>query len=507
MVYAGNTLADPLWSLSLAEQIQLVRTHQVSPVELVKPILQRIEACDPSLLAFCALNPELVLDQARQAERQVQSGEPLGPLCGVPIGIKDLIFTRDLPTAGGSPWYRGFLPEEDDVVVERLRAAGAVILGKTNVPEFGFGPGSTNPVYGQTCNPWNTARTPGGSSGGSAAAVAMGMGAAALGSDGGGSIRVPSSFCGVYGLKPSFGRVPLYPGCRDERLPGFNAWESIEHIGPITRHVHDAALVLDVIAGPDPRDRHSLPSEARPFADVSPDTADVRGLRIAWTLDLGGYARVDPEVRDAVEHAAACFAEMGADVEDVTLRPPFRCDPGGFFETVVAMDADLPALRLWAGRHPSEVNPRIAALLARRWTFDDVARANTGRQALYNQLWRFFRDYDVLLTPTTPVAAFDVNRRLPSTIDGDADVPGHALSWFTLPFNLTGNPAASLPCGWTRDGLPIGLQVVGKHLDDHTVLRASAAFERATSWTSRWPGFERLTEEIAPPVQHVVNTD
>ena len=499
-------MAIPLWSLSLVEQVDLVRTRQVSPVDLAESVLERIQTWNPELLAFCALNPELVLDQARHAEHQVQSGEPLGLLCGVPIGVKDLIFTRDLPTAGGSPWYRGFLPEEDDVVVERLRAAGAVILGKTNVPEFGFGPGSTNSVYGQTCNPWNTTRTPGGSSGGSAAAVATGMGAAALGSDGGGSIRVPSSFCGVYGLKPSFGRVPLYPGCRDERYPGFSAWESIEHIGPIARHVKDAALVLDSIAGPDPRDRHSLPAERHPFADITPEAADVRGLRIALALDLGGYARVDPEVRQAVEHAATRFAAMGADVEDVTDHPPFGGDPGEFFETVVAMDADLPALRVWAERYPEQLNPRIAAMLEREWTFEDLARASAGRQALYNQLWRFFQKYDLLLTPTTPVAAFDVNQRLPSSIDGSTDVPAHALSWFTLPFNLTGNPAASLPCGRTTDGLPIGLQIVGNHLDDRGVLCASAAFERETNWTSGWPNFKGMPEQIAPPVQHVVKT-
>jgi aspartyl-tRNA(Asn)/glutamyl-tRNA(Gln) amidotransferase subunit A len=326
---------------------------------------------------------------------------------------------------------------------------------------------------------------------GSAAAVAVGMAAAALGSDGSGSIRVPSSFCGVYGLKPSFGRVPLYPGCRDERFPGFSAWESVERIGPITRHVHDAALLLDVIAGPDPRDRHSLPAETSPFAEIHPDTADVRGLRIAWSLDLGGYARVDSEVRDAVEWAAARFAALGALITRVTHTRPFSTDPGEFFETVVAMDADLPSLRQRAAERPGQVNTRIAAMLAREWTSDEVARSNAGRQTLYNQLWRFFDDYDLLLTPTTPVAAFDIDRRLPLAIDGDADVPGHALSWFTLPFNLTGNPAASLPCGWTADGLPIGLQLVANHLDDRTVLRASAAFEREINQTPRWPSSER----------------
>ena len=480
-------MSEALWALSLTQQLRRLRAREFSPVELATCVLDRISQHNARLLAFCALEPELVLAQARTAERQLLAGDDVGQLCGVPIGIKDLIFTRDLPTTGGSPLYRDFVPNEDDLTVERLRAAGAVILGKTNVPEFGFGPGSTNSVYGQTRNPWNPERTPGGSSGGSAVAVAMGMGAAALGSDGGGSIRVPSSFCGVYGIKPSFGRVPLYPGCRDERFPGFSAWESIEHIGPITRTVADAALLLDVLSGPDPRDRHSLPREAEPYVTVLDEPLDLRGMRIAWTVDLGGYARVDPVVAEHVRAAAETFASLGARVVDVTPTPPFHEDPGRFFETIVAMDADLGAMRELAQERPGAFNARISAMLERSWTAEEFSFAAARRQALYNQLWRFFADYDVLLTPTTAVPAFEVDRALPSAIAGSPDIPSHALSWFTLPFNLTGNPAASVPCGWTSDGLPIGLQIVGNHLADRTVLRASLALEQAQPWADRWP--------------------
>src|SRR5262249_52921577 len=228
------------------------------------------------------------------------TAEMVGPLCGVPVAIKDLIFTNDLLSTAGSTAYRDFVPDEDDVTVERLRAAGAIILGKTNVGVFGMGTGSQNPVFGVSRNPWDPARTLGGSSGFSAIAVATGMAPGALGS--GGSTRSPRSYCGTYGLKPSFGLVPLYPGSRDPRYPGLGGWESLEHIGPMTRTVADAALMLDVIAGPDPRDRHSRPRGSETFADLA--ATDVSGLRVAWTTDFGGGARVDENVRRAVSAAA-----------------------------------------------------------------------------------------------------------------------------------------------------------------------------------------------------------
>jgi aspartyl-tRNA(Asn)/glutamyl-tRNA(Gln) amidotransferase subunit A len=474
--------ASEICQLTIVALSSLIRGRQLSPLEVATAVLERIDTLNGRLNAFCTLDPDRVLAQARQAERQVLNGEPLGPLCGVPIGIKDLIFTNDLVSTGGSTAYRDFTPDEDDITVERLRRAGAVILGKTNVPEFGMGINSQNPVFGATRNPWNLERTPGGSSGGSAAAVAAGLGPGALGSDGGGSVRGPSSYCGTYGLKPSFGRVPLYPGCRDTRYPGFSGWESLEHIGPIARTVDDAALLLDVIAGPDPRDRHSLPREPGSFADLA--DLDLSRLRIAWTVDFGGYARADADIRQAVEAAARQFAALGAQVDNAT---PFTDDPSEAFLAIVALDFDVGGLRQLAARQPDAVNWRIAALLDREWTFEQVSRALVTRRDLYNQVWRFFESYDLLLTPTMPTAAFDLSLAAPLTIDGLPVDPGRPLTSFTSPFNLTGSPAASLPAGWTADGLPIGLQIVGNHLADRLVLQASRAFEQTAPWADRRP--------------------
>jgi aspartyl-tRNA(Asn)/glutamyl-tRNA(Gln) amidotransferase subunit A len=469
--------------LAISELGPLLRTRRLSPVEVAEAALDRIAALDGTLRAFCTLDPERVRAQARQAERALSSGRDVGPLCGIPVAIKDLIFTRDLVTTGGSTAYRDFVPAEDDVVVERLRSAGAIILGKTNVPEFGYSAaGTTNPVFGTTRNPWNADRTPGGSSGGSAVAVAARMCAGALGTDGGGSIRSPSSYCGIYGLKPSFGRVPLYPGCRDTRFPGFSGWESLEHIGPMTRTVTDAALILDVIAGPDRRDRHSLPREAGTFAP--PGTPDLRDLRVGWTLDLGGYARADDDVRRAVEAAARTFTSLGARVE---YASPFSIDPGRIFAAVVAADSDPAGLRRLAAEKPDALNSRIVQLLGRDWSFAEIAEAMSGRRDLYNQLWRYFERFDLLLTPTLPVASVPVDRPVPTVIGGTPNDEPRAMNWYTSPFNLTGSPAASIPCGVTAEGLPIGLQIVGGHLADALVLRASRAFEIASPWTHRPP--------------------
>jgi aspartyl-tRNA(Asn)/glutamyl-tRNA(Gln) amidotransferase subunit A len=237
-----------------------IRARRLSPVEVTQAVLERMERLEPTLHAYCTPTPELAMETARRVEAAIADGQQVGPLAGVPVAVKDLICTRGIRTVSGSRAYEDFVPDEDDVVVERLRAADAVILGKTNVPEFGYSGVGHNPVFTATRNPWNTDLTSGGSSAGSGAAVAAGMGPLALGSDGGGSIRIPSSFCGLYGLKASMGRVPLYPGTKDERLPGVSSWESLEHIGPMTRTVADSALLMSVIAGPDPRDRFSVPA-------------------------------------------------------------------------------------------------------------------------------------------------------------------------------------------------------------------------------------------------------
>ena len=263
-----------------------------------------MDVLEPHIHAFCTPTPEVARTAARAVDAKIAAGEDAGVLGGVPIGIKDLVATKDILTVMGSPLYKDFVPDEDDIVVERLKAAGAVIIGKTNVPEFGYSGVGHNPVFPTTRNPWNTALTPGGSSAGSGASVAAGVAPFAIGSDGGGSVRIPSAHCGLFGMKASMGRVALYPGCRDERYPGVSSWESLEHIGPMSRTVADAALMLNVITGPDPRDRYSIPAADYDYVEAT--KGDIKGLRIAYSEDWG-YAAVDPEVRRVVSEAVAAF--------------------------------------------------------------------------------------------------------------------------------------------------------------------------------------------------------
>lgn len=462
--------------------------RQLSPIDVADAFLDQAERLNQKLLAFCALDAEQVRSQAREAERALSGGEPLGRLHGLPVAVKDLIFTKDLPTVGGSKLYERFVPDEDDVVVERLRAAGAIILGKTNVPEFGYSLTTANDVFGTTRNPWNLQRTPGGSSGGSAVAIAGGMAPAALGSDGGGSIRIPSSFCGIYGLKPSFGRVPLYPGCRDSRYPGFSGWESVEHIGPMTRTVADAALLLDVVAGSDPRDRHSISSPDYRYLDIVQGEPQMAGVRIGWTADWGGRVRVDNDVRNLVTRAALQFEELGATVQEAS--PDFRFeDYSSVFEATISLESDPSGMREMVRNSPGvPINPRITDMLSKEWSFQDLADAIVARKKLHSLIWRFFSQYDLLLTPVAPLPAFDLKLRASDvSIGGERVTDARTLSCFAFALNLTGNPAASVPCGMTPDGLPVGLQIVGNHLNDRLVLAASRAFEVAAPWSGRWP--------------------
>src|SRR5579871_6343965 len=304
--------------LPASVQAEWIRAGRLSATALMDAVLTRIKRLEPRVNAFCVLAPERCMEQARAADRSVARGDALGALHGVPISIKDLICTADFPTVGGSRAYEGFVPEEDDVCVARVRRAGAIVIGKTNTPEFGYAGAGKNALFASTANPWDLTKTAGGSSAGSAAAVASGMGSLTIGSDGGGSIRGPASFCGLFGFKPAFGRVPLWPGCRDPRFPGMSSWETVEHLGPITRTVEDAALLMSVIAGPDPRDRHSLPS-----GDVDWIAAARRlpgRLRVAFTADFG-FSVVDPEVRAIAAEAARVFADdLGYEVIEDT--PP-----------------------------------------------------------------------------------------------------------------------------------------------------------------------------------------
>lgn len=457
-----------------------IRARELSAVDAAQAALDRIDRLDGQLKAFCTVDARQVLADAEAIDRRLAAGDPVGPLAGVPLAVKDLISTRGLTTTFGSRLYADNVPDEDDIVVERLRAAGAIVIGKTNTSEFGYGAVGHNPLFPTTRNPWNTDLTPGGSSAGSAAAIAAGMVALSLGSDGGGSVRVPASLTGTFGIKPSWGRVPVYPGCRVETDPGASGWESLEHIGPITRTVADAALMLSVLSGPSPKDRHSLPREAIDWTDLDPSR--LKGKRIAFTRDLG-FAAVDPELAQLAEDAAHALArEFGAELEIAT---PEIGDVTPAFLALVALDTDRDGLRRMA---PSgyAFTPMLQNLLARQWTADEFTAAILERKRVNNVVWRFMERYDLLLTPGASTAAFPIDSEGPADIAGRAIPPG---GWTPFSFlaNLTGQPAASVPAGFTHAGLPAALQIIGRHQDDLGVLQAAAGVERITPWRHIWP--------------------
>jgi aspartyl-tRNA(Asn)/glutamyl-tRNA(Gln) amidotransferase subunit A len=473
---------NEICSMDAVTLAALIRSKKLSAVEVTDAVLARMEKLEPILHAFCTPTPEIAREAAKGIEKRIMAGEEVGPLAGVPWGCKDLICTAGIKTASGSFAYADFVPDEDDVVVERMRNAGAVILGKTNVPEFGYSGVGHNPVFPTTRNPWNTDLTPGGSSAGSGAAVASGVGPVSLGSDGGGSVRIPSSFCGLYGLKASMGRVPLYPGVKDERYPGVSSWESLEHIGPMSRTVADSALLMSVIAGPDDRDNRSLPRQEG-FDWMASLKGDLKGLRVAYSPNLG-YAAVDKRVRDIVDKAVRVFErDLGCIVEEA--NPDWE-NPFQAFWATVARESDLKGMRKMEKKLGDQMTPHLRDFLKTEWTAEQFTDALVARKALNNKMWRFMRKYDLLLTPTLAVPPFEVGIQGPTTIDGRKVDPTEWLH-FTYPLNFTGQPAASIPAGWTDDGLPIGLQIVGRHLDDAMVLRASACFEAAQPWKDRWP--------------------
>ena len=470
----GALIHEDLAWRSALEIAALVRDKQISPVELTAALLARIEALNPRLNAYCLVSADLARVSAREAEIAVMKREPLGLLHGVPLSLKDVLYTRGLRTTGGSRLFADLIPEEDAVPVGRLRAAGAVILGKTNTSEFGHKALTDNPLFGPTRNPWDLERTPGGSSGGAAVAVAAGLGPIGIGTDGGGSVRIPAALCGLVGFKPSYGRIP--------QGVGFPGWDHVGHVGPLTRTVRDAALALDVLAGSDDRDRISLPREPGSYLEAC-DT-DVRGLHVAWTPDLG-YAAVDERVLDVCGNAAAMFEEeLGCHVE--VVNPGWE-NPEEAFTTIVA--AQFYAA--WSDALPAreaDLDPTLVRFVRRggavtaREYLTAMARVHT----YWHEVRLFLERFDLLLTPSTAVPAFPLGIGVPRDIAGQAV---SVLGWmpFTYPFNLTGQPAVSVPAGFTEDGLPVGLQIVGRRHADRTVLAAAAAFEAACPWRDRHP--------------------
>ena len=459
----------------VTELHRLIQSKEVSIVELVELFYRRIDSINPRLNAYLALCQDQALDQARSAQDAVQRGDSLGPLHGIPISVKDLEMTKGIPTTLGSAVFRDRTPDIDSVVVERVRQAGAITLGKTNTPEFGLSGTTENKVSDPCRNPWNTERTPGGSSGGAAAALASGLCTLATGSDGGGSIRIPASFSGVFGIKPSQGRVPRYGGY------GRPAANQFSQSGPMSRTVGDAALLLQVLAGNDARDP-TCTRETPPDFSADLDRG-VRGWRIAWSPDLG-YAGVDPEVVRVTSEAAQVFQELGAEVEEpqLVVEDPFPAFWDAFATAAYTSYGHL------LPEHEEEFTDYGLRSLQHGASVSgaDLSRALLRVDLLRRQMENFFDRYDLLLTPTMAVPAFPIEQR-PGVIGGKTVEPFWGYLPFTFPINMTGQTASSVPCGFSADGMPIGLQLVGPRGSEAKVLQASAAFEQARPWIQKRP--------------------
>lgn len=453
------------------ELVECYRRKTLSPVEATRAALDAIDRFDGTVNAFVLVDDEGAMAAARESEVRWHAGEPLGPGDGVPTSIKDAFLTRGWPTLRGSwlidaagPWT------EDAPNVARLRETGAVLLGKTTTPEYSWKGVTDSPRYGITANPWDPGTTAGGSSGGSAAAVGLGMGQWSVGTDGGGSVRIPGAFTGTVALKPTYGLIPLCPP---------SPFGTLSHAGPMATSVRDVAALLDIITGFDARDWSALPSPTTSFAGALAD--GVAGLRVAYSPDLG-FGRNDPEVADAVRAAVGVLADAGARIDEVD---PGFSDPVQAFHVlwfagvakVLEPDRDVLDDRVDPGLR------RVAALGA-RYSASDYLDAMAVRMRLGELMGRFHQRYDVLVTPAVPMTAFGVGRDVP---DGWPSPDWTSWTPYSYPFNLTQQPALSVPCGFSTAGLPIGLQIVGPRHADALVLRVGQAYQAVTDWHRRVP--------------------
>lgn len=440
---------------------KLYRRKELSPRTTVKVVLDRIDAFNEAVNAFRFVDREGAEKAAEESEARWMKGEPLGPLDGVPASVKDILLVKGWTTTYGSGVLADKTPSTEDApCVARLREDGAILLGMTQSPEIGWKGITDSPAHGITRNPWNLDRTPGGSSGGAAAAAALGMGSLHIGTDGGGSIRIPAAFTGLFGIKASFGRVPAYPA---------SAFGTVAHIGPLARGVADAVAMLNCMSRPDARDWYSLPYDGRDYLDGLED--GVKGLKIAYSPTLG-YAKVDPEIAALVRKAVGDLAGLGAEVEEVD--PGFDC-PQEMFHKLWFPSAAFRTKHL-SDDQRKQLDPGLQEVIeqSKAWDLTDFMQATLDRSALGMHMRKFHEKYDLLVTPTLPVPAFKA---------GDEVADSSQTRWtdwagFTYPFNLTQQPAASIPCGFTNDGLPASLQIVGRMHDEPTVLRAARAYER-----------------------------
>jgi len=463
-----------------------VRRREVRAAELMTATLERIARVNPALNAFVALRADDALADAEALDERIARGTDPGPLAGIPFGVKDLEDVGGLPTTYGSVPFRTHVAVRDSTQVARLRRAGAVPVGKTNTPEFGYTAFTKNRIFGVTRNPWDTSRTPGGSSGGSAAAIAGGLVPLVTASDGGGSIRIPASYSGAFGLKPTFGRVSRGPFA-------FRDWTDLVCYGPLTRTVTDAALFLDAVVGPDPHDPDALPHPGFSYAarldDVPP------GLRLAYSPTLG-YARVDPEVRHSVEDAIAVLERsLGRPVDLLSDR---LSDAAAAWSGLCAFEQH-GQLEPWIDAHHDEWGRGFLRSLqfGQRLTAANIGRFQRERLQLMEEVAAVFERHDLLLTPTMPTTAFAAEGPMPAVIDGEPLTSAmHALA-FTYPFNLTGHPAATVRAGLSRDGLPIGLQLVAARGREELLLQVARAYERVRPFDG-WPDVPRGAGDRQP---------
>jgi amidase len=458
-----------------ADLARLIRSRQASCEEVMRAHLQQIDRVNPKVNAIVTLLPERALEQAKAADRRLAAGEPVGPLHGLPVAHKDLMPTKGVRTTFGSPIFRDFVPDEDGILVERLRDAGAIMIGKTNTPEFGAGSQTFNPVFGATRNPWDLIKTCGGSSGGAAAALACGMLPIADGSDLGGSLRNPASFCNIVGMRPSAGRVPAWPSV--------NAWYSLAVLGPMARTAADCALMLSAIAGPDARAPISLGEPGSSFA--RPLAREFRGVKIAWSPDLGGLP-VDPRIRQALAAAPRLLGDLGAVVE---TGQPDLSGADEVFRVLRAWHFELSHGALLR-THREQMKDTVI------WNIEqgvqlsgaEVGRAEAERTRLFHRVREFMEQYEFLAAPVVQVPPFGVDRPYVTEIDGQQL---HTyLDWMRSCYwiSATGLPAVSVPCAFTTDGLPVGLQLIGRYHDDFGVLQLAHAFEQHNPlWQRRAP--------------------
>jgi amidase len=459
-------MTSEICELSAVELARLIRAKQLSAREVVGAHLMQIERVNPDVNAIVTLVADQAMARAGLADEEFAHGRDVGPLHGLPIAHKDLQPTKGIRTTFGSPLFKEFVPDEDSATVERLRCAGAIVIGKTNTPEFGAGSQTFNPLFGSTLNPFDKSRTCGGSSGGAAVALATGMLPIADGSDMGGSLRNPASFCGVVGMRPSAGRVPTWPTA--------SAWSTLSVDGPMARSVADVALLLSAIAGPDVRTPIALDTPGRRFA--APLERDFAGVRVGWWKSLGG-APVDRRVREAVDAQRRTFESLGCVVEEA--EPDFA-DFDAVFKIVRAL-AFLTGVAPRVAGHRDQVKDTILWEIDRgeRLTATEIAWAEATRTALYHRVRLFMERYEFFVLPTVQVPPFSVDQPYPTEIEGVAMET--YIDWMKSCYyiSIVGNPAISVPCGFTPEGLPVGLQIVARHRDDWGLLQMAHAFERA----------------------------